>query len=62
MDTSLNGIGAARTASRVRKEIASRKDGMIYIWRALLNGGWVEDQLSNLISLGIILYLRPGAI
>ena len=31
----LNGTGAARTATGVRKETASRRDGMINIWRNL---------------------------
>ena len=31
----LSGIGAARTATCVRKETASRREGMINIWRAL---------------------------
>ena len=35
MDTLSNWIGAARTAICVRKEIASRKDEMINIWRVL---------------------------
>ena len=34
-DRTLNGTGAARTATGVRKETASRRDGMINIWRAL---------------------------
>ena len=35
MGTLLSGIGAARTATCVRNETPSRRDGMINIWRAL---------------------------
>ena len=35
----LSGIGAARTATCMRKQVASRKDLMINIWRELFERG-----------------------
>ena len=57
-DTPLSGIGAARTAICVTKEIASRRDEIINIWRGYLNREWVEDQLDDPLALDVTLYLR----
>ena len=51
----LSGMGAARTASCVRQQVASRRYLMINIWRG---GEWVEDQLDDPIPLHVILYLE----
>ena len=53
-------MGAARTATCARRETASNEK--INIYRGLLDGEWVEDQLDNPIVLDVILYLRQDPI